>query len=282
MASAGILCDRVRIEEKEILAALERSGISAATLSPSAEPVPITQSLTAIDQFNGYRLLVDRCRDRTSAGHLMAVASDLGMPVVGGGIASTGNRLDIARALNRAGIPRPRTLLVSSEESGLAATRSVGYPATLFSLSPSKGPQPVFDDDIAEALLEHRHTLLAPAARTMLVQAGSPAETEIARVVVVGGQATATAAAGRENLRSTAVLHMAEQAADALNASLIGVHISEIDEQLVVWDIDPVPDFRGMVGIGEHSVAEAIASLATAITSPDLREEVAGGVVLTV
>ncbi|MCC6943620.1 MAG: hypothetical protein IT335_03525 [Thermomicrobiales bacterium] len=282
MGRAGILCDRVRIEEKEILEALERSGVPSATLSPSAVPLEIAQSATATTRFNDFDLLIDRCRDRTSAGHFMAVASDLGMPVIGGGIASSGNRLDIAQALNRAGVPRPVTFLASSEEAGMAALQSVGYPATLFSLSPSKAPQPVFDEDIAEALLEHRHTLLAPAARTMLVQSGSPASTEIATVVVIGGNAVATAAAGRENLRDAAVQRLAEQAAAALDASLIGVQITEIDDAFVVWDIDPVPDFRGMVATGESSVGEAIAQLAAQQHRHDIREEVASGIALSV
>jgi glutathione synthase/RimK-type ligase-like ATP-grasp enzyme len=242
----------------------------------------IAQSATATTRFNDFDLLIDRCRDRTSAGHFMAVASDLGMPVIGGGIASSGNRLDIAQALNRAGVPRPVTFLASSEEAGMAALQSVGYPATLFSLSPSKAPQPVFDEDIAEALLEHRHTLLAPAARTMLVQSGSPASTEIATVVVIGGNAVATAAAGRENLRDAAVQRLAEQAAAALDASLIGVQITEIDDAFVVWDIDPVPDFRGMVATGESSVGEAIAQLAAQQHRHDIREEVASGIALSV
>ncbi len=273
MGSASILCDRVRIEEKEILDALERAGIVATTLSPSAEPVPLTQSLVSSGPFNGFELLVDRCRDRTSAGHLMSVAADLGLPVIGGGIASTGNRLEIARALQRAGVARPETYLASSEEAGMAALRLVGFPATLFSLSPSKAPQPVMDEDIAEALLEHRHTLLAPAARTMLVQVASPSETEIATIVVVNGRAEASAAAGREHLRETTVFRLAEQAAAALGASLIGVQITEVDGQLVVWDVDPVPDFRGMVPTGERSVGEAIASLVVGMSASKPREE---------
>lgn len=282
MGSAGILCDRVRVEEKELLAALERCGIAAATVSPSVAPVRIAQSIESVAQFNGFQLLIDRCKDRTAAGHLMSVATDLELPVIGGGIASTGNRLEIARALSRASVPRPETFLASSEEAGLAALRSVGYPGTLLSLSPSKSPQPVSDEDIAEALLEHRHTLLAPAARTMLVQHGSPSETEIATVVVVDGVSVATGAAGRENLRDPAVQRLAESAAHALSASLIGIRVSEIDGELVVWDVDPVPDFRGMAATLETSVAESTARLAARIVGKNAREGAAHGIAVSI
>ncbi|MGD9711605.1 MAG: hypothetical protein AB7V46_06000 [Thermomicrobiales bacterium] len=282
MCAVGILCDRVRVEEKELLEALRLEGLPAETIPPTAAPLPIPPEGAAESPFRRCGLLLDRCRDRTSASFLMSIAGDFGLPVISGGVAATGNRLDVARVLSRAGIPRPATLLASSEEAGLSALRTLGYPATLFSLSPSKHPQPILDEDIAESLLEHRHTLLAPAARTMLVQAGSPAETEIAAVVVVDGVAVASAAAGRQALREQNVMRLAEDAARALGANMVGVHIAERDGQLVIWDIDPVPDFRGMVLTGPLAVGSAVATLARTLSGPGAEQEAERDVALSV
>lgn len=269
MSAIGIVCDRVRVEEKELLEALRLEELPALTVPPTASPLPIGASSSTEAPFGECSLLLDRCRDRTSAAYLMSVAADFGLPVIGGGIAATGNRLEVSRALARAGVPRPRTLLASSEEAGMIALQTLGFPATLFSLSPSKNPQSILDMDIAEALLEHRHTLLAPAARTMLVQAGAPSETEIATVVVVDGVAVASAAAGRQSLREPAVMRLAEATAQALFATFVGIQIVEMDGELMVWDVDPVPDFRGMVLIGATPVGNAVATLAKVLAAKE-------------
>ena len=80
-------------------------------------------------------------------------------------------------------------------------------------------------------------------------------------VVVVDGNAIASSVAGKSVLRQESALRLAEQAAVALDAQIIGVRIAQVSAGVVVWDVDPVPEFRHYNQIGPLSVAEAIARL---------------------
>jgi hypothetical protein len=257
----GILCERVRVEEKQMLEAFGLEHLPAEPVLPLFEPVALDPAGEGNRMLSGHRLLIDRCANRTAACHLVAVAGDLGIEVIGAGIASRGTRLDVARALARAGVARPKTLLIGSEEAGMAALQSTGFPATLMPLSFSKEPQPVFDRDIAEAVLEHRHTLLAAPARTMLVQAGSPSIAETLDVFVVDGVAAASSHAGKPALRQPGALRLGEAAAEALDAETIGIRLVMVGGAVVVWDVDPVPDFRHLGPLVDRSVAQTIAGL---------------------
>ncbi len=265
MNTIGILCERVRMEEKQILAALGSEGLPAVPVPPFDLPVEIAAvagllpDRSAIDQF---ALLIDRCPERAAASQLIALLDQNGVLVLGAGVASSGNRLDVAKRLASSGVSRPRSVLVSSEKAGMTALHDVGYPATLMPLTPNKRPQAVADEDIAEALLEHRHTLSSPASRTMIVQQGSPSPASLLEVVVIDGQATACSATAKPMLRQPETLRLAEAAAVALRAQVIGIRIAQIGTEVVVWDVDPVPEFRGLNQIGAASVAGTVAALA--------------------
>jgi glutathione synthase/RimK-type ligase-like ATP-grasp enzyme len=263
MESVGILCERVRVEEKQIIAALQGAGLPAVPVPPADLPITIGAGPddTIDSPATKHTLLIDRCPERTAGNHLVSLLIESGTKVLGAGLASTGSRLDVARALSAAGIPRPRTLFVGTEQAGMHALQSLGYPATLVPLSFSKEPLPIFDQDIAEAVLEHRNTLGSASARSMMVQEGSPSIAEVVDVMVVGAEAVATSTPGKPALKHGDVVKLAEQAAEVLGAQIIDVRIAQVASRLVVWDVDPAPEFRRLNAIGLTSVAEAIGNL---------------------
>lgn len=264
METIGILCERVRVEEKQILAVLLNAGLPAVPVPPVDLPVAIGAGPEghAIESLAGqYFLLIDRCPERTASNHLVLLLADSGTAVLGAGVASTGNRLDVARKLAGAGIARPRTVFAGSEKAGLAALSSFGYPSTLMPLAYSKRPLPIFDEDIAEAVLEHRNTLGSASARSLVIQEGSPSITEVIEVMVVDGAAVAASTAGKPALRSDDVLKLAEHVAAVLDARIIGIQIAQTASGLVVWDVNPVPEFRGFNLTSSLPVADAIGAL---------------------
>jgi [lysine-biosynthesis-protein LysW]---L-2-aminoadipate ligase len=264
MESIGILCERVRVEEKQIVAALEGAGLPAVPVPPVDLPIAIGAGPhdTSIESLAGqHALLIDRCPERTAGNHLVSLLTEAGTRVLGAGLASTGSRLDVTRVLAAAGIPRPRTMFVGSEKAGLSAVRSLGYPSTLMPLAFGKRPLPMFDDDIAEAVLEHRNTLGSASARSMMVLEGSPSVAEVMEVMIVDGEVVATTTPGKTALRHGDALRLAEQVADVLDAQIIAVRIAQTASGLVAWDVDPAPEFRHFDPAGPLTVAEAIGSL---------------------
>jgi [lysine-biosynthesis-protein LysW]--L-2-aminoadipate ligase len=286
-AAIGVLCARVRLEEKQLLAALAEAGVPAMPLAPAASPFPIAPAPVppgpvghdgstghrvpagrdsmrdGADGIDGVEVVIDRLADRTLASALLPLWQAQGKVVLDAGLAATGNRAAVAAALAAAGLPRPLTLLASSEESALAAIERTGLPATLLPLTGGASIT-LWDRDSAEAIIEHRTVLGDPADAIVLVQAGAPAATERALVHVVGGEAVAVDDAGALIPATPAVVALAEAAARALGAAVVGVEIALTPAGCVVWDVQPVADFRNACDLGGRTAAAAITALAAA------------------
>jgi [lysine-biosynthesis-protein LysW]--L-2-aminoadipate ligase len=274
-AAIGVLSARIRVEEKQLLAALAEAGVPAMPLAPAACPFPISPvptppgvagrlaSLTdaMFDCAAGCEVIVDRLSERTLAAALLPLWQSQGKVILGAGLAATGNRASVAAALTAAGLPRPETFLAPTEDAALAALDQFVYPATVLPLGGGAAIT-LWDRDVAEAVLEHRSVLGGAASAVVLVQAGAPAATERALVHVVGGVAVAADDVGGLIAAAPVVVKLAEAAARALGAEVVGVEIALTETGLVVWDVQPMPDFRHALPLSGQSVAAAIAALA--------------------
>lgn len=299
----SVLCARVRVEEKQLLAALADAGVDAAQALPTAAPVPVSPvppcpSPSPVRPGSvaeaGLGVQIDRLRERAAAGAYLRAAKTLGATTIDAGLAATGDRLTVASALAAAGVPRPATTLALSGEAALAAVEAAGHPATLLPLSFDAAPIALLDADMAEAVLEHREVLGGTSDVAGLVQDGVAAEWRRVQVVVVDGVAAAMNGLV-EGLLDPTALRVAEFAATVLGASCVGIDLVASDGGWLVWDVSPTPDFRHAVPLVEGGAPVALAALAsrlahakrakrTAATSKRAfvadRQEVRGGAVL--
>ncbi|MBA3415737.1 MAG: hypothetical protein H0U10_10990, partial [Chloroflexia bacterium] len=155
-----------------------------------------------------------------------------------------------------------------SAEAALAAVAALGYPATLLPLAYRSAATPLLDIDAAEAVIEHRAVLGNGVETLALVQAGVAAGRASCFVVVDGepvasdGSAIDRAASDEMAEANAAARNLAARAAHALGARLIGVVVAETAFGPVVWDVQPVPEFRHARPLSGRSVAEAVAAMA--------------------
>ncbi|MEA2522958.1 MAG: [lysine-biosynthesis-protein LysW]---L-2-aminoadipate ligase [Thermomicrobiales bacterium] len=271
MASmVGVLCARVRVEEKQMLQALAEAGVPTRLLPPADAPLPIgpvptkpsAAALAVVDGESTAAVVIDRCQNRTVASSVLPVRRALGVTVLDAGIAATGTRAEVAAALVAAGIPRPATFLVTSEAAGLAALEAVGYPATYLPLTPGSSEIALLDRDTAEAVFEHRGTLGGSSAAIGILQAGSTFDRGRVSVIVVDGHGVAIHDPAGQARYTARFVGVAEAAAKALGASIVGIELLATPAGPIVWDVNPVPEFRDAAPLAENSVAEAIAGLA--------------------
>ena len=281
-AAIGVLCARVRVEEKQLLAALAEAGVPATPLAPAAFPSPFSPVPTppgpvdaapagrgstgqpagaTLDGAQGIEVVIDRLADRTLAAALLPLWQAQGKVVLGAGLAATGNRAVVAAALAAARLPRPISFLAASEEAAVAALQQSGFPATLLPLN-GGAPITLWDEDTAEAVLEHRSVLGSAADAVSLVQAGAPVATERALVHIVGGAAVAVEDAGDFISTAPVAAKLAEAAARALGATVAAVEIALTPSGFVVWDVQPAADFRNAAPLVGRGPAAAIAALA--------------------
>ncbi len=204
--------------------------------------------------------IIDRCQNRALAAATLPLYRAFGIDTLDAGLASTGTRLQIATALARAGVPRPVCLAAFSEETGLAAADRLGFPSTLLSLTPGGAAIHLHDRDTADAVIEHRVVLGGDREAIFLIQAGAPAVEERTIVHVIDGRAIAVDGAAID----IAGLTLAETTAHELGATVLAITIATVGAELVVWDVQPVGDFRGARLIGETSVPAALAALVAA------------------
>ena len=261
----GVLCTRVRVEEKGIIAALATAGVPALPFPPSdlvLVPGPDPSSPTgAVPGPDGttFQLVIDRCPNRVLVAAVLPLWRSMGVAMLDAGLAASGTRAAVAAALASAGLPHPATRLVCGEEGALAAAGQLGYPATLLPMTPGDKPVMLWDHDTAEAVTEHRATLGAIHDSVVLLQAGAPADAERINLLVLDGRAIAADATccfdGTER-------KLAEATALALGASLVGVEIARGFDGPVIWDVHPVPDFRGMTPFADQHVDQMIAARA--------------------
>ena len=305
MATVGVVCDRVRLEEKQLLAAFAAAGLKPSPFRPGSLPLSLSPSNSIIP-----RVMIDRSQNRVAAAAVMTASRAKGVITLDAGLAARGDRLMVAATLAAAGLPRPEAHLACSAEAALDTLRQFGFPGTVLPLATDGKPIAILDLDTAEAVLEHRDVLGVRQDSLALVQAGAP----VARwsVIVVGGVAVAmTASPAAEAMSAPATpdsaaalpeampapaRHLAESAAATLGAAMVAIEIAQVEGGLVIWDVDAVPEFRHATPISDQPVAAALCELAQArlaaepdeavtqsLISLDVahRREVPHGVILT-
>lgn len=296
MTAVGVLCARVRVEEKQIIAAIGEAGFVVVPVPPASMPLPpgpASRSCAVLGEFldasSGETIgvsvnaLIDRAANRAVAASTLPLVRAHGVRTLDAGIAATGTRLQVASALAASGVARPESLVGFSEESAVEGVRRLGYPATLFGLMPGSASTSLLDSDTADAVIEHRVVLGVDSEAIVLLQAGAPSADERSIVHVIADEAIAFAGA-RPDAHG---LEIARDAARALQASIAAIEIATIEGKTVVWDVHPVADFRQATLLGEMTVAGAIAKLAgsharAAIASPlAMSEEVRHDVALS-
>ena len=153
----GILCSRVRVEEKLLFAAFESLGVTAERYDE--------RQITA--RIGSFSLPVDVMLERsvsTSAGLVAAqLLEAAGVRVVNSYATASvcADKLRTALALDAANVPQPATEIALSPDAALEAIERIGYPAVMKPAVGSWGRllARVNDRDAAEALIEHKAVL---------------------------------------------------------------------------------------------------------------------------
>ncbi len=153
----GVLCSRIRVEEKLIFAEFERRGIDF---------IRIDDDDVIFDLNHGrydYDIVLERSIHHSRALYALKALNDAGVPTVNTADVADicGDKFKTTQALIKAGVPTPRTLMAFTPESALRAIEELGYPVVLKPAIGSWGRliAKVNDADAAEALLEHKEIL---------------------------------------------------------------------------------------------------------------------------
>jgi [lysine-biosynthesis-protein LysW]--L-2-aminoadipate ligase len=273
----ALVCSRVRVEEKQILASLRAHSIDFDRIDPRRLALDVGDNHLA-----GYDAVLLRCLSHSRAYYLSHWLEERDVPAVSCHqvISTCGDKLLTSAALQAAGLPIPRTMVAFTPEAALEAMEEMGYPLVLKPLSGSWGRllARINDRDAAEAILEHKATLGGyqhgiaylqeyvdkPGRDIRTMVAG---DTLIYAVYRQAGHWITNTARGGETLPcpvTPQIRDLSVGAARAVGVGAKGPGIVAVDlmetagGRLLVNEVNHTPEFHGAQQAAEADIAGAI------------------------
>lgn len=268
----GVLFSRVRVEEKMLLEALRRHGVSTETFDDRqvvfelgrGSPLPVD-------------VVLERCINHSRALYALRILGDAGVPCVNAYPVALicGNKLETTSVLRAHGIPTPRCLVAFTPASALEAIERLGYPVVLKPAVGSWGRlvAKVNDRESAEALLEHKEVLGSYHHSIFYIQEYIAKPGRDIRSFVVGHRTVAaiyryashwitnTARGARaENCPVTADIdRLSLAAARAVGGGVLAIDLLERpDGELLVNEVNYTMEFRNSVPVTGVPIADLV------------------------
>ncbi|WP_316520100.1 RimK family alpha-L-glutamate ligase [Kitasatospora brasiliensis] len=278
-ATFAVLASRLRLDEKRILEAFERRGLTyehvdTRTLWRGLQeggtpwPVVLNREIGQVRALHAARAL--------EAGGALVVNSAQAVDMCG-------DKYRTSVALRDAGLPTPRTALALTPEAALDALDSLGYPAVVKPLTGSWGRlvSKLPDRETAATVLEYIAALPSPASHIVYVQELVAKPDRDIRVVVIGGEPVGATyrrcqdfrtnvARGADSVRcplTAEIAKLASQAALSVGADIAGVDLIEDSSgELLVLEVNHGVEFSGFqramgseISVADHIIDHLVA-----------------------
>ena len=250
---------RVRVEEKLLLAELDRRSINVIKFDDRHLFLDVERPAIECD------VLLERAINHLRALYVLKVLNDWGIPTVNTyEVANTcGDKLLTTTALALNSVPSPRTILAFTPDSALEAIDQIGYPVVMKPAVGSWGRllAKVNDRDAAEALLEHKVTLGSFHHGAFYIQEYVDKPGRDIRSFVVGDETicaiyrtsahwiTNTARGGEATncLVTPEIDAISLAAARAVGGGAVAVDLLESDRGLLVNEVNYTMEFRNSI-----------------------------------
>ncbi|NOK58303.1 MAG: lysine biosynthesis protein LysX [Chloroflexi bacterium AL-W] len=257
----GVLCSRIRVEEKLIFAELNRRSVDYITLDDRE----IIFDLNKEDY--PYDVILERSIHHSRALYALRAYNDAGIPTVNTAQVADicGDKFKTTQALVAAGVPTPRTQMAFTPTSALQAIEELGYPVVLKPAIGSWGRliAKVNDREAAEALLEHKEILGSYHHSIFYIQEYIPKpHNRDIRAFVVGGECicaiyrssdhwitnTARSGAASNCPVTPAMADICVGAGQAVGGGVVAVDLLEAEDgQLLVNEVNYTMEFRNSI-----------------------------------
>jgi [lysine-biosynthesis-protein LysW]--L-2-aminoadipate ligase len=276
--------DRIRWEEKALAQEAEKMGARVITIDAKILALDSTSEPKQIRKEFG-DVVLERCISYFRGLHVTAYLEAKGLTVINPHeVGETcGNKYLTTLALEKAGIPTPRTLLAFTAESAKEAVTKIGYPAVLKPVVGSwgRGVAPLNDRESANTIIELREEMNGAMNQIYYIQEMVKRPPRDIRTIVVGDRVIAAAYrySSPEEWRTnvarggrTAPYPITKELEDivlksakAVGGGVLGVDAMESPEGLVVHEVNNTVEFKGASQVSEANIPAAIASYALSL-----------------
>ena len=257
----GVLCSRIRVEEKLLFEALKAQGIAYEKLDDRGlifdlhDPAP----------FRKYDLVLERAINHSRAQYALHMLSAWSIKTLNSAQTAhvCGDKLLTTQALLQHDLPVPRNLVAFTPESALEAIEQLGYPVVLKPCVGSWGRlvAKINDRQAAEAVLEHKQILGSYHHSIYYIQEYVEKQGYDIRSFVVGDETicaiyrtsdhwiTNTALGGQaSNCPVTPEIDaLSRAAAKAVGGGMLAVDLLETPDGLWVNEVNYTMEFRNSI-----------------------------------
>jgi [lysine-biosynthesis-protein LysW]--L-2-aminoadipate ligase len=256
----GLLCSRIRVEEKLLRDALAHRGLEVEIVDDRELTFTLAQPVRRWDA------VLERSISQTRGLAVTRVLESWGVPTINRhAVAATcASKLDTSAALVAAGVPTPATALAFTPEAALRA-EDLGYPVVLKPVTGSWGRllAKINDRDAAEALFEHKALLGGPEHSVFYLQRHVDKPGRDIRAFVVGDEVicaiyresehwvtnTARGATTRDCPVDRTLRRLSLDAAAAVGGGVLAIDLLEDHDSLVVSEVNATMEFKNSIDV---------------------------------
>jgi len=257
----GVLCSRVRKEEKLLLEEFDKSGVDYFQIDDRE----IFFDLTQKKLFSEFDLIFDRSINYSHALYLLKILNDRGIPTVNTYevVKNCGDKLLTSLLLEKNKVPTPKVKVAFSPEAALEAIETMGYPVVLKPVIGSWGRliAKIDNRNSAEALLEHKDVLGTYQHHIFYLQEYIKKPGRDIRAFVIGDRVicaiyrssahwiTNTARGGKAtNCPITKEIEQISlNASKAVGGGILAMDLFETDDGFLVNEINHTMEFRNSI-----------------------------------
>ncbi|MEJ5202510.1 MAG: lysine biosynthesis protein LysX [Anaerolineales bacterium] len=285
----GLLLSRVRVEEKWLLASLEKRGVNFERIDDG----DIHLELADPGSWSQYDVVLERSLSFARGLYITSLLNAWGIPTVNMAYVAQvcGDKLATSAALARAGIPQPRIKVAFTAEAALQAIEELGYPVDLKPVVGSWGRllSKINDRDAAEAILEHKETLGSYQHSVFYIQEYIEKPGRDIRAMVVGDETicainrtsphwiTNTARGGQGEICPVTpeLNELCVAAAKAVGGGVLAVDVLEDPQRgYLVNEVNHTMEFHTLAPTTGVDIAGIIVDYAIAVARGDIKTAV--------
>lgn len=269
----GLICSRVRMEEKLILSALRRRSVDVDRIDTRTLAFDIDGAA-----MRHYDAVLIRCISHSRALYVSKLLGAQGVPTVNHHevIATCGDKILTTMALNAQGVPTPTACMCFSTESATKSMCSMGFPVVIKPTVGSWGRliARAADVESAESILEHKKYMDRDQSFPFYVQEHVDKPGRDIRTLVVGDETVyavfrtsshwiTNTARGAKTVKmpiGSEINDLSLAAARAVGGGIVAIDILETpDGRLLVNEVNDTPEFHGALEAVDTDVAGKMA-----------------------
>jgi len=279
----GVLCSRVRLEEKRIFQALREREVPFERIDARQLTFALGRNgsndgrcaMSNLQSAIPFDVVIIRCLSQTRGLCASRLLEGQGVITVNSfrALKTCGDKVLTTMALKEHGVPTPHTAVAFSQQTALATMDAFGYPLVIKPPIGSWGRlmAKVNDREAAEAVVEHKRAL--DADEPVYVQDYVAKPGRDIRTLVVGDETvyavyrhsshwiTNTARGGKTSIcpMTAEIDRISRAAARAVGGEIVAVDLLEAPNgQLLVNEVNHTPEFHGAVEATDANVADRI------------------------